>query len=133
MKTLVAIDPIEPKGQAFDRLCEAVNLFQENGLISETTIASTIHASLYIVPFQWYRDMKDQFSKEVLDRIESACSGRIPFCSAKVLQSNSSGGGDRENNRPKWPSSALSGWPFGRRLRFAFLILRLKFGGWQWL
>jgi hypothetical protein len=28
--------------------------------------------------------------------------------------------GDRENNRPKVPSSALSGWLFGRRLRFLF-------------
>jgi len=90
MKPLIAIDPIEPKGQAFERFCEAVNLFHEKGLLSNATIASTIHGSLYVVPHEWYRRMKDRYAKEALDRIEFACLGRFPFLAAKVLQSRSS-------------------------------------------
>lgn len=94
MKSLVAIDPIEPKGKSFGNFCEALKLFQSKGLISETTIASTIHASLYLVPFNWYEEMKGRFAIEARDRILSACMGRFDFKSIKILQSDSSSNED---------------------------------------
>lgn len=94
MKTLVAIDPIEPKGKSFNNFCEALKLFQSKGIISETTIASTIHASLYLVPFNWYEEMKGRFATEARDRIHSACVDRFEFNSIKLLQSDSSSNED---------------------------------------
>lgn len=90
MNPLVAIDPIEPKGQTFENFCEAVKLFQEKGLLSKTTIASAIHSALYPVPISWYSEMKRRYAIEALDRIEAACECRFAFQAAKVLQSNSS-------------------------------------------
>lgn len=90
MNPIVAIDPIEPTGRAFEQFCEAVKLFQEKGLLSNTTIASTIHSALYPVPISWYSEMKGRYVDEALDRIEAACAGRFMFQTVKVFESNSS-------------------------------------------
>lgn len=89
ISALVAIDPTSEKGTNFERFCSLLRLFQKKGILSQTSIASTIHASLYAVPLQWYREMKDQFEAEALHAITKACEGRFDFDSAKVLFSDS--------------------------------------------
>ena len=81
---MIAIDPIESKGKTFDRFCETLKHFQAKGLLTQATIASTIHASLYLVPYQWYRDLKRQFAKEAQRRIEGACKDHFKFESASI-------------------------------------------------
>lgn len=46
VSALVAIDPTSEKGKNFERFCSILRLFQQKGILSQTSIASTIHASL---------------------------------------------------------------------------------------
>lgn len=88
ISALVAVDPTSEKGKSFDRFSAVVRLFQQKEILSRTSIVSAIHASLYAVPFSWYREMKGKFAKEALEAIEKACSRRFDFDGARVLQSD---------------------------------------------
>lgn len=88
ISALVAVDPTSEKGKSFERFSAVVRLFQQKEILSRTSIVSAIHASLYAVPFSWYREMKGKFAKEALEAIERACTGYFDFDGAKVLQSD---------------------------------------------
>jgi nucleotide-binding universal stress UspA family protein len=91
MKTaIVTIDSTQTKNKNFNRFCEILHLFQTKGFFSDTTIASSIHAALYPVPFKWYREMEARFSKEASTKIASLCTGKFDFNSVKILCSDSS-------------------------------------------
>lgn len=84
---LVAVGPTSQKGHCFERFCELVRFFQAKGFFSETSVASIIHASLYAVPFSWYREMSGEFAEEAQESVEAACQGRFAFDSVKILES----------------------------------------------
>lgn len=82
---LIAVDPTSKKGKSFERFCSILRLYQQSGILSQTSVASIIHASLYSVPTQWYREMRSQLAKEALDSVTESCNGHFEFDSAKVL------------------------------------------------
>lgn len=94
---LVAVDPVSKKGEAFKRFCAIIRLFQQKHLLSQSSLVSIIHASLYTVPISWYEDMKNDFAREAHDSIRNDCQGRFEFTDARVLQSQTNSNEDLIN------------------------------------
>lgn len=89
-EALVSIDPMAIKGKGFKRFCEKIRLFQEQGFISRTSVASVIHSSLYLMPYDYYRISKDGLAKEARLNVDRACRGQFQYNTVRVLQSDSS-------------------------------------------
>lgn len=87
---LVAIDPTSEKGRSFGRFTAVLRLFHRKGILSRASVASIIHPSLYAVPYQWYRKMQGEFSREALASVREACAGKFEFDGVKVLASDAS-------------------------------------------
>lgn len=86
---LIALDPVGNSDQNLEHFCEVVKLFQDKGFFSETSIVSVIHPSLYLLPNQWFRDMKGKLAKDALESIADRITDRFRFSTVKILQSYS--------------------------------------------
>lgn len=89
MNSLVAIDPIDSKGRTFTHFCEAISYYQKAGFFSKLKVASIIHPSLYAVPFQFYREMADQYAHEAHENVKKACEKKFEHTGIKILRSTS--------------------------------------------
>lgn len=86
---LIAIDPLALKGRPFEHLCGMVQLFQEKGLFSRTSVVSVVQPSQFSMPYSYYRKRKGNFAHEAMNNLRNACHGKFQFVTAQVLQSNS--------------------------------------------
>ncbi len=48
-----------------------------------------MHASQYLLPFQFYRDSKYELTAEAIGKFEAVCKGRFHFDSVKIIHANS--------------------------------------------
>ncbi|MGE3682183.1 MAG: universal stress protein [Bdellovibrionales bacterium] len=83
---LIAIDPMVLKGKAFERLCEMIRRFQDEGLFSRAFVVSVIQPSQFLMPYADFRKDKDELAREAQANVKRACSGKFEFSSVRVLQ-----------------------------------------------
>jgi nucleotide-binding universal stress UspA family protein len=87
---LIAIDPLLLEGRSFAHFCKMVRTFQEAGCFAKTTVASVIHSGLYLMPYQYYHDIKGNLAKDAKFRVTEACRGKFDFQKVRILNTESS-------------------------------------------
>lgn len=80
---------MEIKGSRFERFCEKIRFLQEQGFVSRTFVVAVTHGSQYVMPHSYYRDHKDELTKEARLNIKRACEGKFEHETVRVLQSDS--------------------------------------------
>jgi nucleotide-binding universal stress UspA family protein len=87
-KAVIALSPREDPEQDLGHFYETLRLFQDRGFFAETTIASVIHPFLYLMPNQWFKDMRGRLAKEAHEYLERSAKDRFRFQSIKILQAS---------------------------------------------
>jgi nucleotide-binding universal stress UspA family protein len=86
-KAVIALSPRQDLDENLDHFYETLKLFQDKGFFAETSVVSVIHPLVYLMPNQWYRDMRGRLAKEALQDLDKRIKHHFQYQSIKVLQS----------------------------------------------
>lgn len=110
---LVGIDPTIDEHGTPDSFLKVLRRFQDVSLIPSFSFVGIMHAHLYPMPNQFYRESKSKLKNEAEKRIDSLVSKTFPTSSVSILQSNSPAKEDHVSLLSKW----------GAKLGVEFLVL----------
>jgi nucleotide-binding universal stress UspA family protein len=87
-KAVIALSPRQDLDENLDHFYDTLKLFQDKGFFADTAVVSVIHPLAYLMPMQWYKDMRGRLAKEAHQDLEKRVQQRIHYQTIKVLQSS---------------------------------------------
>ena len=90
MKTaIIAVNPLSIENANFERFAETVRSLQARGIIDHAIIVSVMHHALFMFPYSWYVEKKDEIESEILGLVTDKTKSLFEYSPVVVLHADS--------------------------------------------